>query len=447
MSIARLFPTLFVVTLAACVDDSAIDHGVDTAELAGEPVTVPVHWHIIHDGDLGKLGPARIAALTDLLNQSFGGETGGAVTRFSFEIASTTYYDNQDWFVSDCNWDGLAEVKPQIRRGGPEALNIYSCGEDPYASHDGPWTTYPWEYADNPSFDGIVIHYRNLRLTYDDLVQEVGHWLGLQPAAQATCDGDSDEVADTPPAVGPYGGCPEGRDSCPGGGPDPIHNFMAFTDDECRYEFTAGQGERAGAMWDAYRGIPTPCPDNPTCDDGNRCTRDACDLETDECVHIADCPANIAYDDFETGTWSGGIGDWVAPWTTSGDVALVAGGPFTNEQLQARLRGQTGLIRRRFRIETGVELPRLFFASRVSSFEPGDRALVKVRRGTEPPVVVARFNAADNDDTYYDFLDIDLSPFLPATALTLIFDAQMSGADDVWLVDHLELSGKTRAPN
>jgi hypothetical protein len=438
MSISHIVAILVSASLAACLDapasEESADAGLTTAssELAGEPVVVPVHWHIIHDGDLGNLGAARIAALTDILNQSFGGQTGGAVTRFSFEIASTTYYDNPDWFVDDCNWDGLAQIKPEIRQGGPEALNIYSCGEDPYASHYGPWTTYPWEYAGNPSFDGIVI-------------QETGHWLGLKPATQNTCEGDADEVADTPPAVGPYGGCPEGRDSCPGGGPDPIHNFMAYSDDDCRYAFTVGQGERAGAMWDQYRGAGTPCPDDPTCNDGNSCTIDSCDVDTDQCVHTADCPAGIAYDDFDTGTWSGGIGGWTAPWMTSGDVALVPGGPFIDET-QARLRGGTGLLRRRFRIEPDVELPRLFFASRVSSLEPGDRAVVKVRRGSEPPVVVARFTAADNDDRYYDFMDIDLTSFLPASALTLIFDAQMSAADDVWLVDEIDISGKTRNP-
>lgn len=38
-------------------------------------------------------------------------------------------------------------------------------------------------------------------------------------------------VDDTPPQYFPSVGCPIGRDSCPGDGPDPIHNYMDGTDE------------------------------------------------------------------------------------------------------------------------------------------------------------------------------------------------------------------------
>lgn len=72
------------------------------------------------------------------------------------------------------------------------------------------------------------------------VVHEVGHWLGLFHTFQGGCE-DGDEVADTPAQDSPSSGCPINRDSCPGGGPDPIHNYMDYSDDACLDEFTAGQ--------------------------------------------------------------------------------------------------------------------------------------------------------------------------------------------------------------
>lgn len=41
-------------------------------------------------------------------------------------------------------------------------------------------------------------------------------------------DRTNDEVRDTPMERGPAYGCPVARDSCGGGGRDPVHNFMNY---------------------------------------------------------------------------------------------------------------------------------------------------------------------------------------------------------------------------
>ena len=63
----------------------------------------------------------------------------------------------------------------------------------------------------------------------------------------------SSHDAGTPAQASPTSHCPEGRDSCPSDGLDPIHNYMDYSYDTCYTMFTAGQSSRMSQMWTAYR--------------------------------------------------------------------------------------------------------------------------------------------------------------------------------------------------
>lgn len=74
------------------------------------------------------------------------------------------------------------------------------------------------------------------------LAHEVGHYLDLYHTFHGGCYGPGDHVGDTAAEATSAFGCPLGRNTC--GQPDPIDNFMDYTNDACRVAFTALQAER-----------------------------------------------------------------------------------------------------------------------------------------------------------------------------------------------------------
>ena len=91
------------------------------------------------------------------------------------------------------------------------------------------------------SLPGSFIDFFNLGFT---ATHEAGHWLGLWHTFDFGCSANGDFVSDTPAMSVPTSGCPEGKDTCPQVGLDPIHNYMDYSVDPCYTEFTAGQSQR-----------------------------------------------------------------------------------------------------------------------------------------------------------------------------------------------------------
>ncbi|TFK29215.1 metalloprotease [Coprinopsis marcescibilis] len=223
--------------------------------------TIDVHFHVIAANDTlqgGYLPDSQIQAQVEVLNHDY------KSANYAFKLVNTTRTFNETVFLELFPGTPMdKEIKASLRVGGPQQLNIYSVG---FGTANNSfllgYATFPYEYAAAPEVDGVVVGYSTLpggsRKDYNGgqtLTHEVGHWFGLYHTFQGGCDGDGDYVDDTAPEATPARGCPIGRDTCPGGDPDPVHNYMDYSIDSCMNEFTQGQGRRMREQLAVYRGF------------------------------------------------------------------------------------------------------------------------------------------------------------------------------------------------
>ena len=213
--------------------------------------TIPVAFHVITSKRLGFVSDQQVAEQIAELNRSYQG------SGYQFELARVIRTENAGWFRMMIGSGNERNAKAALAVDPAHVLNIYTCA--PGAQLLG-WAFYPWQFPEDHTMHGVVVHYGSVPGGYltkynlgRTIVHEVGHYLGLLHTFEGGCEAPGDLIDDTPFEAGPAFGCPEGSDTCPSPGLDPIHNYMDYGDDACVTEFTDGQRARMTEVVPTFR--------------------------------------------------------------------------------------------------------------------------------------------------------------------------------------------------
>jgi hypothetical protein len=234
---------------------------------------IQVVFHVIQSSSgAGFLSASTIQEQIDVLNEDFQALPGspgapGTDARIRFHLATLdpgggpttgiTYSTNDSWFQDSGNyWSPLAWDTNRY-------MNVYT---NAVPCCYGYVSGFPSEGIAGQASDRVVLWWEavgrqpttgwplNMGRT---ATHEVGHYLGLYHTFEggcgsaSACSSTGDLICDTARESGANYGCPGAASSC--SSPDPIHNYMDYTDDPCLWEFTPEQVNRTRCTLEHWR--------------------------------------------------------------------------------------------------------------------------------------------------------------------------------------------------
>lgn len=230
-------------------------------ERVKQPVTIPVWYHIVHDGQTGRLTEQEVQAQFEQTNRDFAGLEDPSIPGWvkmdiTFELAGTTYTDNAQWFSDMDRYE--AQIKAAVAVDNTHNFNQYFG--DLRGGLLG-FCYFPNSFPESSFMHGCVNLFSSIpggaSAPYNEgktTTHETGHGIGLFHTFQGGCTGAGDHVHDTCHQARATFGCPAiGPHSCHQHCRDPIHNYMDYSDDRCMTQFTPGQNDRANQQLSTFR--------------------------------------------------------------------------------------------------------------------------------------------------------------------------------------------------
>ncbi len=227
---------------------------------------IPIIWHIVTDREgYGMLSRAQLQEQVNMFNAAF------AETGLVFFIRDVRVAKNDAWFRDPMGYQ--VAMKNALAVDPAFNLNIYTAGFFDGGSN-GPvgFAIIPWAEDEADPIHGIMLSFQTLpavpafgQKLGSVGIHEVGHYFGLLHTFEEGCINGPDVgdlVQDTPAQEDGFNIylCDDSLDSCPDDpGFDPVHNYMNYTGEDCRDEFTLGQITRMQWALQKYRpslGIP-----------------------------------------------------------------------------------------------------------------------------------------------------------------------------------------------
>jgi hypothetical protein len=232
-------------------------------------IEIPVVVNVIYKTSAENISDAQIQSQIDVLNEDFNA-TNADVAQTPALFAGTIADMDLQFVLVGVNrksstkksWGTNDDMK-KASRGGidptnpTEYLNMWVVNK--MVSQGSTILGYAQFPGGSPATDGVVIGYNffgrvgTLSAPFDKgrtATHEVGHWLNLRHIwGDATCGNDL--VSDTPSHNSSNFGCPSfpHYSTCSGTPVEMTMNYMDYTDDACMYMFSAGQKQRASAIF------------------------------------------------------------------------------------------------------------------------------------------------------------------------------------------------------
>jgi hypothetical protein len=246
-------------------------------------IQIPVVVHIIMNnaGTSGVISDAKVASQIKIMNEDFraiagsnGGNGNDAMIQFYLadrdpsgnpttgitRSQNTTWFQDAGGYYNTLAWNTNRYVNIYTNLAGGALGYVPGLPQGGVVGSNADrvvilWSTFGLNGPFGPPYN------KGRTVTH-----ELGHYFGLYHtfqsgcAAVSNCYNNGDRICDTNPDGTSHFGCPNSN-SC--SSPDPVDNYMEYTDDLCMEEFTVEQNNRIRCTIEHYRPnlarAPTAC--------------------------------------------------------------------------------------------------------------------------------------------------------------------------------------------